>query len=294
MRMFAIVALALLPTCASAANAGPDMIGELEEYRVVADETLLDIAVRNHLGFVEVLAANPGIDRWLPVQGASIVLPKAHLLPAAPRRGIVINLADQRLYHFSDAPVPPASFPVGIGRRGCETPLGETWIERKREKPTWSPPPSIRAERPDLPAAVPPGPDNPLGDFALDLELDGYVIHGTNLPYGVGRRVSHGCIRLFPGDIARLFARVDIGTPVAIVDQPVKLGWVNGELYLEVHPSQSQADELEALGRFTPAPIAGLEARIHRAAGAESGRLDWSAIRRVARERRGIPVQITR
>lgn len=293
--MLAIVAAAFSLIYASAANAEFDMIGELEEYGVVGDETLLDVAVRNDLGFIELLAANPGIDRWSPGPGVSIVLPKAHLLPAAPRRGIVVNLADQRLYYFSDVSMPPTSFPVGIGRRGYETPLKESRIKRKREKPTWTPPPSIRAERPDLPAAIPPGPDNPLGEFALDLDLDldGYVIHGTNLPYGVGRRVSHGCIRLYPGDIARLFAEVDVGTPVAIVDQPAKLGWVDGELYLEVHPSQSQADELEALGRFAPEPIPDLEARIHDAAGAEIGRLDWSAIRRVAHERRGIPVRIT-
>ncbi len=271
-----------------------DLLGQVRLHRVQKDETLIDIALRERLGFVELRAANPGIDPWIPKVGATLVLPTAHLLPDAPRQGIVVNLADQRLYHFPPG-APPVSFPVGIGRAGCETPTGETRIVRKREHPTWVPPASIRAERPDLPASVPPGPWNPLGDHALDLGWESFAIHGTNQPLGIGRRVSHGCLRLYPADIAALFDSVEVGTEVRVLDQPVKFGWSGGELYLEVHPTQLQADELEAsTGRVTPEPVFGLDAKLLRAAGKAAVRLDWRRIKATARERRGIPIQITR
>ena len=156
------------------------------------------------------------------------------------------------------------------------------------------PPASIRAEKPHLPATIPPGLANPLGDHALDLDWESYVIHGTNRAAGIGRRISHGCIRLYPDDIAWLFGRVAIGTKVRIVDQPAKLGWMGGNLYLEAHPNQRQADELEKDRRFAPEPIPELTWRINRAAGDDAGRLDWTAARQAVEERRGIPVRITR
>ncbi len=167
-------------------------------------------------------------------------------------------------------------------------------IVDKRYKPTWVPPASIRAEKPRLPAAIPPGPANPLGDYALNLGWERYVIHGTNRAAGIGRRISHGCIRLYPDDIAWLFGKVAFGTKVRIVDQPAKLGWVGGELYLEVHPSQRQADELEKDRRFTSEAIPELTWRITQAAGDAAGRLDWAATRKAVGERRGIPLRITR
>ncbi len=275
-------------------RADGDLIGKLLAITTNEEDTLVGIARRHDLGFVELLAANPGIDPWLPGPDTTILLPAAHLLPDARRRGIVVNLAEQRLYYFPASPEPVVTFPVGSGKAGSETPLGATYIARKRERPWWVPPPSIRAERPELPAVVAPGPDNPLGAFALDLGWPGYVIHGTNKPIGIGRRVSHGCIRLYPEDISRLFGRVQVGTPVVVVDQDVKLGWFGDELYLEVHPTQLQADELEAGGRFNARPIPDLEARVRTAAGPQADRIDWAIVRAAAGERRGIPVRITR
>jgi len=275
------------------AHRDSDILGQIRLHKVQKDETLIDIALTEGLGFVELRAANPGVDPWIPKVGETLVLPTAHLLPDAPRRGIVVNLAEQRLYHFPPGGS-PVTFPVGIGRAGCETPTGETRIVRKRERPTWTPPASIRAERPNLPAAVPPGPGNPLGDHALDLGWESLVIHGTNQPLGIGRRVSHGCLRLYPADIAALFEAVAVGTQVRILDQPVKLGWSGGELYLEVHPSQLQADELEASGRLTPEPVFGLDFKLLRAADKAAVRLDWRTIEAAARERRGIPIRVTR
>ena len=186
------------------------------------------------------------------------------------------------------------TYPIGVGRQGRETPLGSTSIAAKRANPTWTPPPSIRAERPELPATVPPGPENPLGLFALNLGWNNYVIHGTNKPYGIGRRVSSGCIRLYPEDIERLFDTVKVGSPVMVVDQAVKLGWAGGELYIEAHPTVAEGDDLEEKGWYTPTSVPGLKERILEAAGIHATRIDWPAVARAEQAKRGIPVRITR
>jgi L,D-transpeptidase ErfK/SrfK len=289
-----LVALSAFLLFPAGAARSQDITGELATYLADHSDTFNAIAQRFDLGYVELLAANPGVDSWLLGAGQEVLLPSAHLLPDAPREGIVINLADQRLYYFPPNGDAVRSFPIGLGRKGWETPTGETWIVRKRYKPTWVPPASIRAEKPHLPAAVPPGPANPLGDHALDLDWERYVIHGTNRPAGIGRRISHGCIRLYPDDVAWLFGEVPIGTKVRIVDQPAKLGRIGGDLYLEVHPSQSQADQIEKDKRFESEPIPELIWRIKRTAGEDVGRLDWAAVRRSVAERRGIPLRITR
>lgn len=283
----------VFPADAEPGSDVPVMIGEVQHYTTRHEDTLLGIARRFDLGFVELVAANPGVDPWLPGEGVRLTLPTGHLIPHAPRRGIVINLADQRLYFFPPQGADPLTFPVGTGRCGFETPTAVTRVEEKQKDPTWFPPASILAERPDLPAAVPPGPDNPLGAYAIYLELSDYVIHGTNQPLGIGRRVSHGCIRLYPEDIATLFPLIAVGTSVTIIDQAVKTGWVQGELYLEVHPTQAQADEVEATGRVMPGPVRGLTTRIADAAGKQINRVDWSAVYEAARHRRGVPVVVT-
>ena len=270
-----------------------DIIGSNQYYQVKEKETLLDIARLHDLGFIELVAANPGVDPWLPGLGRTVLLPTQHLLPGAPRRGIVINLPELRLYYFGDGSRPAATYPIGVGRLGRETPLGSTSVVAKRKDPVWIPPQSIRAERPELPAAIPPGPDNPLGLYALNLGWPSYVIHGTNKPYGIGRRVSSGCIRMYPEDIERLFETVAMGTPVTVVDQPVKLGWSEGELYLEVHPTVEEGDELEARGWFIPIPVQRLKERVIEAAGRSASRIYWPSVHRAARAKRGIPVQIT-
>jgi L,D-transpeptidase ErfK/SrfK len=223
---------------------GSDVVGEVQVIRARHEDTFVDIARAYDLGYDEIVAANPGVDPWLPGAGTRIVLPTQFVLPTAPRQGIVLNVAAKRLFYFP----PPrpgelpqvVTHPVGIGREDWATPLGTTKVVAKTRDPVWVVPPSIRrehaAEGRPLPARVPPGPDNPLGRYALRLGLPAYLIHGTNKPGGIGMRVSHGCVQLFPEDIESLFAEVPVGTPVQIVNQPLLLGWRGGNLYLEVHP----------------------------------------------------------
>lgn len=271
--------------------AADGMIGDTAAYRVAGDESLLDIARSFDLGYVELRAANPDLDPWRPGPGALVILPTGHLIPAAPRMGLVINLGDFRLYYFPRRGE-PFSMPIGIAADPYPQPMGEGRVRGKRVDPVWVPPPTVRGERPDLPAAIGPGPDNPLGAFALDLSWHAYAIHGTNKPDGVGRRVSHGCIRLYPEDIARLYPQVPVGTAVTIIDQPVKVGWVDDQLYLEAHPSRHQADQVEQGGVFEPETVPGLYSMIADAAGLDYQRIDWDLVDEVMTFRAGLPIPI--
>lgn len=276
----------------------PLVVGRMQRHRIEGDETLLDLTRRYALGYAELLAANPGIDPWLPGSGTVVDLPTAHLLPLdpgePPPRGILINLADQRLYRLPDDPDQPVeSFPIGVSRDGWTTPLGTTRVVRKREAPIWYPTASAKREDPTLPDVVRAGPDNPLGDYALYLAWPRYLIHGTNEPDGVGRRVSRGCIRLYPEGIERLFATTPVDTPVRVVHQPVKIARAGSDVYLEVHPTMDEMIELETRGRLEPIRPDDLRPRIRAIAG-ERARIDWKLAYRTAAERRGVPVRITR
>jgi L,D-transpeptidase ErfK/SrfK len=212
--------------------AGNDLIGEVQLARASRSETLLDIARIHDVGQEEIRLANPGVDRWLPAEGEPVLIPSHYILPDAPRRGMVLNLPEMRIYSFrpetGKASAMVDTYPASIGRMDWKTPLGGARIVRKQRNPSWRPPKSVReeaaAEGETVPELVPPGPDNPLGTRALRLNIPGYLIHGTNKPYGVGMRVTHGCVRLLPEDIEHLFDRVKVGTPVQIVNQPVKTG----------------------------------------------------------------------
>ena len=274
------------------ASSYPSMIGKIVRYRARHEDTLIRLPRRFNVGYTELRSANPYVDPWLPGAGTEILIPTAHIVPDGAKKGLVLNLGDQRLYYFKPDGKTVVSFPVGIGREGWSTPIGRTKVVRKREKPTWYVPKSIRAERPYLPAVVPPGPANPLGSHALYLGWNSYLLHGTNKPYGIGRRASHGCVRLYPEDIARLFRTIPIGTPVTVVDQPVKIAWANGELMLEAHPSQSQSDQVEWGETMTRESVPEIAYRLIYAARTDAGRLDWKLIRRELHKRSGVPVSV--
>ncbi len=214
-----------------------DVIGTQNRYTVKKGETLIEIARAFDLGYNEIADANPGEDPFTPKPGTMIRIPMEWVLPDGPRNtGILVNLAEMRLYCFHGPRGKSVStFPIGIGDEGSDTPVGRFTVVRKSVNPAWNVPRSIRREKPYLPPRVPPGPDNPLGSHAMRLSRGSILIHGTNKPWGVGRRVSHGCIRLYPEDIARLYRLVPVGARVTVTRQPVKLGIKNGRIFIEVH-----------------------------------------------------------
>jgi L,D-transpeptidase ErfK/SrfK len=255
------------------------------------DDTLIGLAQSFDLGFVELAAANPDIDAWVIPENTPLRVPRFHLLPESNREGVVINVGDMRLYYF-DSPHGVVDFPIGIGRDGHLTPLGETRVVRRKARPTWYPPTSVRKERPELGRSVPPGPDNPLGEYALYLDWPQYLIHGTNVPASVGRRASNGCIRLYPNDIAYLFETTPDGLAVEVVEKPVKAAWIDDRLYMEAHPSQAQATEIEEKGSFTPGFDDSDVAMIDNVAGPAGVAINWHLVETSLIERRGYPIRL--
>lgn len=224
-----------------------DIFGQIRTMHASSSETLLDIARQYDIGQIEILLANPNVDRWLPEDGATVILPSRYIFPQAERKGLVLNLPEMRIFYFPEpkkGEKPTViTHPVGIGRMDWVTPLGISRIIEKKKDPTWTPPKSIQMDRiangeQPYPSIVPPGPTNPLGRYAMRLSIGSgsYLIHGTIKPFGVGMRVSSGCVRMYPEDIEALFDKVPVGTQVQVVNQPIKLGWLLDSLFIELHP----------------------------------------------------------
>lgn len=220
-----------------------DLIGEIEVIHNERNESFTTLAERHGVSFSELVAANPQLDPWVPGK-TSVVIPNQHILPAGPREGVVINLAELRLYYFEPNSNRVHTYPVGIGKQGWRTPKASTRITQRKRDPEWRAPASIIAAYAKRGKAIrhviPPGPDNPLGKYALRLALPGYLIHGTNNHKGVGRRVSHGCIRMYANDIEALYNLVQVGTPVRIVHQPHQVGMHQGKVYVHAAPEQME------------------------------------------------------
>jgi L,D-transpeptidase ErfK/SrfK len=261
---------------------GVEVFGATCSRAVLPDESLIEIARQYDLGWSEIEAANPGLDAFVPTVGATVTIPTAWILPRAGKPGtLVVNLSEMRLYQFPRSPGSPMTFPVGVGSEGWTTPLGAFSVIQKQVNPTWYPPASIRREEPDLPAMVPPGPDNPLGTHALRLSRGSILIHGTDKPFGVGRKASHGCLRLYPEDIPILYERVPVGTQVTIVREPVKVGVRAGRVYVEVHVDEdARIDNLAEAKRL-------LKKR------QLLGSSDAQKLEAVVREARGFPVDVS-
>ena len=222
-----------------------NIIGEADTFTVKDyDDTLIDIAKRHNLGYLEMIRANPEVSIWVPGVGTEVTIPGRFILPNVERTGIVINIAELRLYYYPDVKngeTPRVeTYPIGIGREGFDTPLGVTETTMNIKNPAWYPPESVKREAEargeTAPSVVPPGPDNPLGDHAIILGFDGYLIHGTNQPDGIGMRASRGCIRMLPADIESIFDRIPAGTQVNIINQPIKIGWDNGQPLVQALP----------------------------------------------------------
>lgn len=274
------------------AKVGPvNYVGEIKTYKARSDDTLLSIGERYGLGYVELRSANPAMDPWRPGAGTFVVLPTMHLLPDAPRRGIVVNLSEMRMYHYSKDGI--KTYPIGIGREGFSTPIGTTSVTRKAVGPVWTPTERMRREDPSLPATVGAGPENPLGTHALYLGWPQYLLHGTNKPWGIGRRVSSGCVRMYNQHAEELYKQVAVGTPVTVIRQGIKFGWIGEMLYIEAHPDEALADQVERVGSTKDYKVpSDIFDNLGRAAGKARDRIDWKAVREALRERRGYPVPI--
>jgi len=292
---------------------GSDVVGAVATVTTSFDDTLIDIARRHGLGYQDIVRANPDVNVWVPGEGTEVVLPTRYVLPAGARRGIVLNLAEYRLYYFpepkGDEPAVVMTYPISIGRMDWETPLGSTTVISKVVNPSWYPPKSVRdehaAEGRPLARIVPAGPDNPLGARAMRLGLPGYLIHGTNRPAGVGMRVTHGCLRMFPEDIRYLFEYVAVSTPVRIINDPVKIGWQGDALVLEVHPVLEAApattideptpdDEPEPVEVVVGGkdPLTYVTEQFIVATAERSGELDWSLVEAAISRSDGMPVVV--
>ena len=291
------IALALMISPSAAAQFdlpadGSAVIGADTTITVHYENTLADLARRYSLGYVEIIRANPRVDLWVPEEGKQILLPGRRILPPGPREGVVVNLAEHRLYYFpkrvGKEKAVVFTYPVSIGKMGRTTPLGVTYIRDKAKHPAWYPTASVRKEHADrgdpLPAVVGPGPDNPLGEFKMRLAMgDGtYEIHGTNNPTAVGLAITHGCVRMYPEDVATLFPLAPVGTQVRFVNVPVKVAWIDGKLLLEVHrPIDAQAEsfelEFERLSALLRAAVGDARVAIH-----------WDYVREVLRQASGV------
>jgi L,D-transpeptidase ErfK/SrfK len=262
----------------SLTSADAQIFGDTEVITAFGEDTLPDLARRYSLGYEEIQRANPGVDLWLPGEGRPIVIPGQRLLPPGPREGIVVNLPEHRLYYYPKVKKGQTpyviTYPVSIGKMDWSTPLGRTKVVDKRKNPTWSPPESVRKEHEErgdpLPPIVKAGPDNPLGLYAmrLDIHPGAYLIHGTNNPIAVGMAITHGCIRMYPEDIEALFPVVPVGTPVWLINEPVKVARVDGKVWLEVHPpvdeeGQQAAVDIEQFYAMANAALGETPAAIH-------------------------------
>lgn len=268
-------------------------VGKMDTYITGEEDTFLDIARHFGLGYVELRAANIDVDPWSPTPGTEMVIPRFNLLPRAKQEGVVVNLGKMRLYYFKDPGEAPLTYAIGIGREGLATPTGDTTIIRKTAGPQWYPTDRMRKEKPWLPTAVAAGPGNPLGTHAMYLGWPTFLIHGSNKPWGIGRRVSSGCMRMYPEDIVALFDMIPVGTKVTVVDQPILVAWIDGGLYLEANPSQTQSSEVEYDNDMTVRPLTdGLRKVITDAAGVAADNIDWQVVETAVRERKGYPILI--
>lgn len=289
--LLAFIAVPVLALDYALPDDGDDVIGTMQVVVAKHEDTLPSLGMQYGIGYREMVAANPDLNPWLPGEGTKVYIPTRFILPPGESEGIVLNLSELRLYYFPPGQNIVSTYAVGIGREGWTTPVGLTHIASMRKAPSWTPPQSIHdeyaAEGKELARVVPPGPDNPLGDYAMRLGLPSYLIHGTNKPLGVGMRVSHGCVRMFPNDIEELFAKVGKGVPVRIIKMPYKAGWSKGRLYLEAHRPLSEEFEEAGLD------LTRMVEAIIKAHKDNTAAINWDLAESSARKHHGLPVAIT-
>lgn len=279
---------------------GQDVVGTVQVTKSTKEDTLTDIARRFNVGYEEIVRANPKVDPWIPGEGTEVIIPSQFVLPNAKREGIVINVPQMRLFYFPPArkgePQMVYTHPIGIGRVGWATPQGTTKVVRRTKDPTWRPTASILKEHREngdpLPRVVGPGPDNPLGRFALYLGWPTYMIHGTNKPAGVGLRSSHGCIRLFPEDIEELYSMIPVGSRVTVVNEPFVFGFQDDKLYLQAFDvmEDDTRDWDKAQKKLVSKAIG---ADIQKELKKRNEQVSWDLVASVGHDPRGIPLVIS-
>jgi L,D-transpeptidase ErfK/SrfK len=290
------------PTATHRFEIGPDddVVGQLQVVKIGEHDTLPDVARRFNVGYDEIVRANPGVDPWLPGKGREIVVPTQFVLPNAPRQGIVINIAAMRVYYFPKVAAGEKqvvyTHPIGIGKVGWSTPEGTTKVVSKQKDPVWRPTRSIIAEHKKngeiLRAVVPAGPDNPLGKYKMTLGWPSYLIHGTNKPYGVGLRSSHGCIRMYPEDIEKLFGMVGTGTAVRVVNQPFVFGWHDDQLYLQAYDVLE--DDKRDWAKAQPKLLSKtLTKRIQDELKTRGETVDWTRVAEITADPRGLSLSVS-
>ncbi|MCM0084473.1 L,D-transpeptidase family protein [Geomonas sp. Red32] len=278
-----VLVFGLSPFSLSAGTFGleGELFGRIDSHTVNKNESLFEIARHFDLGLNEITAANPGVDPLIPPTGATITIPTSWILPQIPFRPcLVINLTEFRLYYFpAGSQGEVITYPVGIGEQG-DTPAGSYRVVEKIIHPAWHVPPSIRREQPSLPKVVPAGPSNPMGTRALRLSAKNILIHGTDRPWGIGSRSSHGCLRLYPEDIVKLYREVPVGTRVVVVNQPVKVAVQGGRVYVENHDAVGGEWAVgEALRLLSKRSLV--------------ASTDFSKLRKAITEKRGYPIDVT-
>ncbi|MFZ2452071.1 MAG: L,D-transpeptidase family protein [Methylovulum miyakonense] len=270
---------------------GQTLVGALAAMDIRENDTLPDIARHFGLGYNDITRANPIVAPWTPVPGSRVLLPTSFILPNTPHQGITLNLANMRLFYYPKAePDKVYTYPIGIGRQGWNTPTGLTQIVTKKANPVWNVPPSIHQEHAQkgdpLPGSIGPGPNNPLGLYAMNLGFERYLIHGTNKPYGIGMQISHGCVQLYPEDIEVLFHKVGVGLPVRIVHQPYLTAWQDGGLYLEANePLPKWSGDKARLKKQLLKDLRKLSAKQHVT-------VDWEKVERIVERADGIPTPV--
>jgi L,D-transpeptidase ErfK/SrfK len=279
---------------------GTEIVGYVQKTVVGKEDTLSDIARRFDVGYEEILLANPGVDPWLPGVGREVLVPTQFILPMAPHEGVVVNVAAMRIFYYpphkKNEPQVVFTHPIGIGRVGWKTPEGTTKIVSRTKDPVWVVPKSVRDEHAEdgekLPARVPAGPDNPLGQYMFRLSWPSYLIHGTNKPYGVGMRSSHGCMRLYPEDIAVFYNLIPIGTKVTVVNQPYLFGSRDGALYMQ--PYAVMEDDSRDWNKNRKRLLEHvLSPKLLQRVSEQDNGIDWQRIGDLAHSPRAVPVPIT-
>jgi len=268
-----------------------NIVGNIQYGTVLPGDTLSSFGLRYDIGGYEMIEANPGVSFRDPPEGSTLLVPSRFILPDGPRKGIVINIAELRLYYYHPDGVTVSTYPIGVGKSGWDTPLGKTSITRMREKPTWVVPDSIMENHllhgKVIPKVKPPGPDNPLGDYAMNIGFKNIVIHGTPYPKRVGLRASHGCINMTNEDVGELFRMVKIGTPVEIVHQPTKIGQLDNKIYLESHVPISGEMASESYQ-----DVGGMIKKVTDKLGSKSVNVEWQAVSDLQRSHQGYPQPI--